>query len=227
MSAAPRPETATELAARLTAERTGNPFLLFRDGDRVQQLVVLGADHDRVTLGRDGANDVPLSWDAEVSRVHAELIRVGGVWVVADQGMSRNGTFLNHRAVRERQRLSDGDILRLGQTLVAVAIPAADGSETTMRSPTATAPVAGDELSPMQRRILMELCRPMVSRRPGALPASNQEIAEAVSLSVQGVKSQLRNLSERFGCADLPQNRKRLALAERAVRLGLGGSVES
>jgi hypothetical protein len=36
------------------------------------------------------------------------------------------------------------------------------------------------------------------------------------------VKGQLRTLSERFGVADLPQNSKRLELAERALRAGLG-----
>jgi DNA-binding NarL/FixJ family response regulator len=59
-----------------------------------------------------------------------------------------------------------------------------------------------------------------------AAPASNQEIADAVHLSVEGVKGQLRTLSARFGVADLPQNRKRLELAERAWRAGLGAPAE-
>lgn len=79
-----------------------------------------------------------------------------------------------------------------------------------------------DELTPTQRRILTALCRPLVQAGGLAPPASNREIAEVVHLSVEGVKAQLRTLTERFGVADLPQNRKRLELAERALRAGLG-----
>jgi pSer/pThr/pTyr-binding forkhead associated (FHA) protein len=217
---APGPRSAAELAARLSAERDGQPFLLFRDADQVQRLFPLPAEAQRLTLGRAADNDLALSWDREVSRVHAELVRVGAEWTVADQGISRNGTYLNGTAVRGQHRLRHGDILRLGSTLLAVTIPAGEAAETTLRTPMmATA----SELTPIQRRILSELCRPLLTGGAGALPASNQAIAEAVHLSVAGVKSQLRNLTDRFGYGDLPQHRKRLALAERAVALGLGG----
>jgi DNA-binding NarL/FixJ family response regulator len=79
-----------------------------------------------------------------------------------------------------------------------------------------------DDLSPMQRRILAALCRPLVEAGGIATPASNREIADAVHLSVEGVKGQLRTLSDRFGVGELPQNQKRLELAERAFRAGLG-----
>jgi hypothetical protein len=217
---APGPRSAAELAARLSAERSGAPFLLFRDGDEVQQLFTLPADGRRLTLGRDPQNDLALAWDAEISRVHAELVRVSAEWTISDQGISRNGTYLNGEPVRGQHRLGNGDVLRLGRTLLAVTIPAAGGTPTTLRSPTVATTA---ELTPIQRRILVELCRPLISGGTGALPASNQAIADAVHLSVQGVKSQLRTLTDRFGYGDLPQNRKRLALAERAVRLGLGG----
>jgi hypothetical protein len=47
---------------------------------------------DRVTVGRGAAADVSLPWDSEVSRVHAELLRLGDDWAVVDDGLSGNGT---------------------------------------------------------------------------------------------------------------------------------------
>ena len=216
----PRPRTGRELAARLAAERAGAPFLLFRDGDEEQQIVTLAPGQNRYTLGRDPANDLALHWDQEVSRAHAELEYVGGQWAVADDGLSRNGTFVNGQPIHGRRRLRDGDCLRLGQTVIVFAAPVLTGADAT-RPASALAP-ALEELTPTQRRILAALCRPLALAGGMAPPASNREIADAVHLSVEGVKSQLRTLSERFGVADLPQNRKRLELAERAWRAGLG-----
>jgi len=221
---APKPQTAVELSARLQAERVGQPFLLFRDLGGVQQIFTLAPSAERITVGRNADNDLALPWDPEVSRVHAELMRLGAEWVISDHGISRNGTFLNGTLVgTQRRRLADGDVLRVGRTLLSVTVPPAAGPETTLRAVTTHNSV---ELTAMQRRILSALCRPLVTGSPGAMPATNQEIADAVHLSVQGVKSQLRTLTERYGYADLPQNRKRLALAERAVRFGLGGTAD-
>jgi len=216
---APRPRTGSELAQRLAAERTGSPFLLLRDDHDEQLIIELAPGRGRLTLGRDRVNDVGLGWDHEVSRVHAELERVGGDWAISDDGLSRNGTFVNGSRVGGRRRLRDGDCVRLGQTVIVFAAP-------NRRSDTATmvagpAPIA-DELTAMQRRILAALCRPLVEAGGIATPASNREIAEAVHLSVEGVKGQLRTLSDRFGVGELPQNQKRLELAERAFRAGLG-----
>jgi pSer/pThr/pTyr-binding forkhead associated (FHA) protein len=215
----PRPRTARELAARLAAERAGTPFLLFRDRHDEQQIVPLDSARERITLGRDPANDLALAWDQEVSRAHAELEQVAGQWAVSDDGLSRNGTYVNGRLVQGRRRLHDGDCLRIGRTLIVFATPIAQPGGVTVAAQ--DAPLA-EELTPTQRRILAALCRPLLTGGGPAPPASNREIAEAVHLSVEGVKSQLRTLSERFGVADLPQNRKRLELAERALRAGLG-----
>jgi DNA-binding CsgD family transcriptional regulator len=220
----PAPKTASELAARLSAERMGLPFLLLRDGDETQRVIPLSPDGERVTIGRDASNALALTWDGEVSRVHAELEHVGHEWILSDQGMSRNGSYVNGQAISGRRRLDDGDVMRFGQTPVLYTMPGAAGPQTTLQA--AAAPVI-DDLTAMQRRILSALCRPLVVEGPGAMPASNQEIADTVHLSVQGVKSQLRTLTERFEVSELPQNRKRLALAERAVRAGFGSRVEA
>jgi predicted component of type VI protein secretion system len=216
---APHPRTGSELAQRLAAERTGSPFLLLRDAHAEQLIVELAAGTGRLTVGRDPANDVGLGWDHQVSRVHAELERVGGDWAISDDGLSRNGTFVNGSRVGGRRRLRDGDCIRLGQTVIVFAAPHRRSDTATMVA--GPAPIA-DELTAMQRRILAALCRPLVEAGGIATPASNREIAAAVHLSVEGVKGQLRTLSDRFGVGELPQNQKRLELAERAFRAGLG-----
>jgi hypothetical protein len=216
---APHPRTGRELAQRLAAERTGSPFLLLRGEEDEQLIIVLEPGRSRLTFGRDRANDVPLPWDDQVSRVHAELEQVAGDWAVSDDGLSRNGTFVNGSRVGGRRRLRDGDCVRLGRTVIAFSAP--DTLSDTATVVAGPAPIV-DELTPMQRRILGALCRPLVEAGGIAAPASNREIADAVHLSVEGVKGQLRTLSDRFGVGELPQNQKRLKLAEQAFRAGLG-----
>ena len=67
--------------------------------------------------------------------------------------------------------------------------------------------------------MLVALCRPLLADQ-FAGPASNREIAEALYVSVETVKSHLHVLFERFGIGDVPQNRKRAELARRAIERG-------
>ena len=41
---------------------------------------------------------------------------MGGDWVVCDDGLSHNGTFVNGERVRGRRRLRDGDVIAVGAT---------------------------------------------------------------------------------------------------------------
>ena len=87
--------TPQEIRDRVLAARSGLPFLLYRDGGGDQVVFDLTDDRERVTIGRRATNDVAVPWDGEVSRVHAELVQMGGDWIVCDEGMSHNGTFVN------------------------------------------------------------------------------------------------------------------------------------
>ena len=93
-----------------------------------QQLFTLHPGLRRVTIGRGPSNDIALGWDTEVSRLHAELERLGGEWTLVDDGLSRNGTWLNGQRVAGRQRLRDGDVLQVGQTLIAFRVPEPEDS---------------------------------------------------------------------------------------------------
>ena len=203
----------------MEAEREGFPFLVLRDQAGAQRIIRLRADVTALTIGRSEECDVALPWDALVSRVHAELVHVGGVdWAISDGGLSRNGTFLNGERVGERRRLSDGDTIRFGSTPVLFRGPARSGG------PAATVmaqegPVPTD-LSAAQRAVLRALCRPFAAGSAWARPATNPEIATELHLSLEAVKGHLRVLFAKFDVADLPQNEKRLRLAERALAIG-------
>src|SRR3954468_19284760 len=97
----------------------GTGFLLYRRGDGRQEFTELPQDRERLTIGRRDSNDVALSWDGQVSRVHAEPVRMGADWVVRADGISRNGTFVTGERVRGRRRLCDGDAISVGDTLIS------------------------------------------------------------------------------------------------------------
>ncbi|HEX5617279.1 MAG TPA: FHA domain-containing protein [Solirubrobacteraceae bacterium] len=207
-----------ELAERVHFERRGVPFVVYLDGDGRQQLVDLGERSQALSVGRGEANDVPLPWDSEVSRVHAMLEPVGAEWTLVDDGLSRNGSFVNGERVRARRRLADGDLIGIGRTLLVFAAAAAPDAAPTDTARDSVPP----DLSPAQRRVLAALCRPAVEH-PFAGPPSNREIAEALVVSVDTVKSHLHALFELFGVQDMPQNRKRAELVRRAFERGLAG----
>ena len=209
--------TPAELRERIEAEREGTPFLVLRDGDGRQRLLVLEPATKRVTIGRGTGNDVALEWDTEVSRLHAELECLGGEWTVADDGLSRNGSFLNGQRISGRQRLRDGDVLRVGRTQIAYRVP-----ESAESSPTVAAGSRPElpELSATQRAVLAALCRPYKDTEL-ATPATNQQIAEELYLSIDAVKAHLRTLFGYFGVQHLPQNQKRSYLAMRALQDGV------
>jgi predicted component of type VI protein secretion system len=114
------PEKTPELAE---ADRKGDPYLVYRDAHQRQCVLSLSDTWERITIGRGMSADVPLTWDPDVSRVHAELVRLADDWTVTDDGLSRNGTFVNDRRVEGRRRLMDGDLLRCGDTLLLFVSP--------------------------------------------------------------------------------------------------------
>src|SRR5690348_3543943 len=90
-----RAQTARELQRVLAAERSRHPFLLWRDADEQLAVMELAKDAWRVSIGRGEEADITLDGDPQVSRVHALLERVGEEWTLLDDGLSRNGTYVN------------------------------------------------------------------------------------------------------------------------------------
>ena len=218
MSAEPRQTSAAELKAQIEAERGGRPFLVFRDGAGAQRIVTIEQGATELWVGRGEAAGLRLDWDPEVSALHAQVEVVAGECTLLDDGLSRNGSFVNTERVHGRRRLRDGDTLRFGQTTVLFRRPGESAPEATVLAgevPTAAA------ISPGQRRVLLALCRPFKDGSSFATPPTNQAIAEELHLSVDAVKTHLRALFEKLELEDLPQNRKRLALIEKALQSGV------
>ena len=208
--------TSAELSEQLEAEGRGRPFLVLRDEDGRQVLHELRGE--RITVGRDPESDLELSWDTNVSRLHALLERLAGSWTVADGELSTNGTFVNDARVRGTRRLNDRDVLRFGGTEAIFRDPTAQAYET----PRLTSGAAIDVVTPAQRRVLAALCAPLLEPRDAVnAPPSNKELADSIDLSVESVRSHMKILFRIFEVPDLPQYRKRAELARRALGAGV------
>lgn len=210
-------QSTSELQRLIVAERAGSPFLVRRT-DAGEQLLVELAGRERLTIGRDGSADLAITDDEGVSRLHAQLELLGGSWVLVDDGLSTNGTFVGDERVSSRQRLGDRDLIRVGDTGLLFRDP--DAAVRPGATVAAAGTIASRSLTASQQRVLVELCGPFGTGERFATPATNREIAERVHLSVDAVKGHLRVLFERFELTDLPQNEKRSRLAEQALRSG-------
>ncbi|CAN5409834.1 hypothetical protein BH10ACT11_BH10ACT11_07760 [soil metagenome] len=214
----PKPVTAVELKAQIEAERDGRPFIAYRNESGEQQLLIIDKDTSELWIGRSPSAGVVVDWDEQVSALHAQLEMVGSESTLIDEGLSKNGSFVNGERVSGRRRLRDGDMIRVGRTLLLYRRPDVDEAGSTV--------VAADVLtaagvSPAQRRVLVALCRPFKEGAAFASPSTNQQIADELTLSVDAVKTHMRALFEKFGVEELPQNRKRVAVVERALQTGL------
>ena len=209
---APHRGSARDLQARLELSRRCLPYLVYRDEHDRQVLVEL-AGRDHLTIGRRAENDVALVWDGRVSRLHAELVASGGEWVLTDHGLSTNGTWVGERRLAGRRRLRDGDLIRVGATVIAFVDPR-DPDEATARGSGRAITI-----TPARRRVLVALCRPALLER-SPVPPSNQELAAELVLSVDAVKTHLRALYEAFELSGAPQAVKRARLVEAALAGG-------
>lgn len=204
-----------ELADQIAAEREGQAFLVYRDRDGTQAILALSGE--RMTVGRDPGADLALDWDPGVSRLHSLLEFLAGSWTVVDEGLSRNGTFVNEVRLRGRRRLSDRDMLRFGATQALFRSPGTPLDETPAMATGKTG-----QVTEAQHRVLVALCRPLFDDPAGHnVPPSNAQIAEQLTLGVESVRTHLKTLFKLFEIPDLPQSQKRAELARRALASGI------
>jgi hypothetical protein len=217
MSTLPHPDplSTDERAAVEAAERRGTPFLLLRAPDGPLSVIDLDAQRGLYTLGRRAEADVPLPWDREVSRLHAELRRLAGEWTIADDGLSQNGTFVNETRLVARRRLADGDLVRVGRTCLTFRDPAPAAGLTLLPGELN----AVTALSEQQHLVLRELCRPLASHRAG--PASDEQIAAALGLPLEVVATEVLGLMGAFGLDDVAPEEAREEIAAAAIGSGL------
>jgi FHA domain len=93
---------------------------------REWRLVVIAPETERgrtfpvdgdVTIGRGGGCTVPLTSDSFVSQVHARAFERDGTLWVEDAG-STNGTLVNSNRIDQPVKLSKGDRVQVGETVL-------------------------------------------------------------------------------------------------------------
>ena len=173
------------------------------------QLVPL--ESDRFTVGRADTNQLALTDDPSVSRLHAVLERYPGGWVIRDLG-SRNGTSVDGQRLAGERPLHSGEEILVGSTRMVfhtgepVADPATETVEPLPR------------LTPREHDVLVALCRPVATRGPFLEPASTKEIADQLFVSEAAVKQHLLRLYEKFRVEE--GDGRRVRLANEALRRG-------
>lgn len=213
-----------EAVGAARAPGNGDAYLSHWNAQAEQRRWWLPDDLGVVTIGRAVSADVCLTGDARISRVHAVLERVGGQWTIVDDGLSRNGTFLNGRRLPHRVRLRDRDKIRVGDTVLTFCAPPQTAGQQTVVDGALPKP---PRLTDRQRSVLVALCRPYRDAPGYGTAASNQQIAKELFLSLNAVKTHLRVLFHKFGIDALPQNQKRARLVELAEQYGLVDETES
>ena len=209
------------------AERSGRPFLVFHDRDGRQQVFVFESDQTTAAVGRLPTSDVVIDWDNQVSRTHARFEHGSEGWVVVDDGLSSNGTFVNEQRVASRLVLRGGDQIRFGGTIAtfhAPKPPVPQAPPAPPAPPAAAPPPAAAQapappainLSSTQRRVLVALCRPYKDAQGFATPATDEAIAEELVLAAGEVRGHLRVLAAKLGIERLPDAELRVRLAQAA-----------
>jgi hypothetical protein len=161
---------------------------------------------DVTTVGRGGGVDISLE-DPSVSRLHAEIVRRGDHFYVADLGLSINGTRVNGRPVGRRV-LADGDVLSFGVARTRVSgIPAQQDSEDTVELRRISAP----DLTRREVEVLTSLCRPALQQDAFVAPATAKDIADELVVTEAAVKQHLLRLYQKFRIAEGVNRRARLA----------------
>ena len=212
----------TELQTLIYAARRGEPFMFLRDDDGSQRVVTLTGD--RLVLGRAPGSDLEIAWDPRVSGVHAYLERRGPRWVIEDDGLSRNGTFVNGERLRGQRTLRDGDVLRLGDTAIGFRDPETEPVVATVSVTTLAVP----DVSEAQRRVLVALCRPLTADEPSG---AGDERADRRRTGAQPVRGQrtparaVRSLRPRRRAAEPEAPPARGASASGQRRAPRGSSV--
>ncbi len=113
-------DTSTPEVLATELHRRPEPVLLVCVGNDITEHVIRT---DTVTIGRDATCDLVIPHDS-VSRLHARIERTGTACVVHDAA-SRNGILVNG-ARAARQRLADGDTIRIGDVRLVFADAVSD-----------------------------------------------------------------------------------------------------
>ncbi|WP_212754500.1 FHA domain-containing protein [Nakamurella aerolata] len=147
-------------------------------------------DTDQIRIGRDPECELVLPGDTTVSRVHAMLRLDARGWVLSDWD-SRNGTFVNGKAVSEPQLVGPADRVLIGQFVLVLRSDDDELLET------------ADAAGATERRAQLDTglsARELEVLRLVAAGDSDQQIADALFISVKTVHSHLDRIRDKTGC---------------------------
>lgn len=114
-AATPDPEADPQQEAPPPAETAAPPSLVFVSGPHAGQSIPLLLT--TLTIGREHDNNIEIK-DLDVARYHARILNLRGEYMIEDMASS-TGTWVNGVRV-ERTALGHGDVIRIGQTEIAV-----------------------------------------------------------------------------------------------------------
>jgi pSer/pThr/pTyr-binding forkhead associated (FHA) protein len=201
----------------------------------VDGLLLLAAipDRSRWTLGRAAECNLQIDWDPTVSRVHANVERLGNLLVLEDSGVSRNGTFVGGKRAIGRTRLHDLDEFRLGHTTLLVRVPASvtsTAATVTIRQRGRSEPVNLD-LTPKEAQVVIALL-PKAGDDDAPVPIpTNREIAAQLDIGVETVKTHLKSIARKIAASGVRGAIDRGRIAELAaagdLALPFDGELES
>ena len=210
-----RPASTQEVVDRLRAERTGTPFLLYRDGDdAAHPLARAPARRRSCTSAARPPTALTLAWDPDVSRrargARALAAATGCSSTTASPATARSSTASGSRAPAPAPTAT-----RSPSASTLLVFSAGPGGALSPRRPRRT---TRPPLTEAQRRVLIALCRP-VTGRPFAGPPPTRDRRRALSQG-RGRQGPPARVFDSFGVDDVPQNRKRAELARRAIERG-------
>lgn len=72
---------------------------------------------DNITIGRAEGSDVALFGDSSVDKLHAAIVRFGNQYFLEDKN-TPGGTYINDQPLRGRAALRNGDMIRVGSSVL-------------------------------------------------------------------------------------------------------------
>jgi pSer/pThr/pTyr-binding forkhead associated (FHA) protein len=144
--------------------------------------------------------------DKNVSKLHAKLSPVAGRWAIEDLG-SRNGTWVNGDRIVQMRIFCHGDYIQLGSTTLHFRDPSLNTDSTT--SPKRAAP----PLTPREREVLIELCRPFFSSNLVKKATGRRDMATAMYTGEAAIQQHLGHLYDKFFIDGVGERRDLLAVA--------------
>jgi predicted component of type VI protein secretion system len=178
--------------------------------DRRRREHRLDAQEGAVRVGRHPSCEIWIDVRA-VSRCHLLLTAVGDTWFVEDVSVAGAEHERRERTpLRSRRSLHSGDRLHVGGVVLTYADEDEPPLGDTVPHVAPRVPITAGE-----QAVLRELCRPALER--DGPPASNQQVADALTLSVEGVRSHLKSMYGKFELARGTPGQRRIALVRRAI----------